>query len=172
MLAFSSDDAADAIWRTYGRDTMVPRFQTRYGMSNLTFVSGFDRYWGFMKCTPSDLAALVSYVLNKLDATDRAYIVNAMQHTYPIQHWGVWAAGTAQQPGNKNGWSVELDNGAHHWLTSSEGFAGPGQRYALAIMYSMPPGQDSLDRGVHTVSDIAAALFGAATPAPVVVRES
>jgi hypothetical protein len=172
MLAWSSDTAADEIWKKFGRDTMVSRFTSRYGMTNLTFVPGFSRYWGFLKCTPTDMANLMSYVLTKLDPADRAYLVNAMRHTDPIQHWGVWAAGAAQQPGNKNGWSVERDAGRDHWLTSSIGFAGPNERYILALMYDMPPGQDSLKLGAQTVSDIAATLFGGSTPAPVVIRPS
>jgi hypothetical protein len=172
MLAFSSDTAADEIWKKFGRDAMVARFTSRYGMAHLSFVPGFSRYWGFLKCTPTDMANLVSYVLTKLDPADRAYLVNAMRHTDPIQHWGVWAAGAAQQPGNKNGWSVERDAGRDHWLTSSIGFAGPDERYVLALMYDMPPGQDSLKLGAQTVSDIAATLFGASTPAPVVIRPS
>jgi hypothetical protein len=172
MLAWSSDDAADAIWRKGGRDAMAPRFRTLYGMSKLTFVSGFQRSWGFQKCTPTDLANLMSYVLDKLNATDRADVVNRMQHTDSIQHWGMWAAGSAQQEGNKNGWGIEKDNGIEHWLTSSVGFAGPGHRYIVAEMFSMPPGKDSLSLGAHTLSDISATLFGVSTPAPIVVRAS
>lgn len=40
------------------------------------------------------------------------------------------------------------------------------------MMYDMPPGQDSLDLGAHTLSDITALLFGAKTPAQIVVRPS
>ncbi|WP_018350440.1 hypothetical protein [Longispora albida] len=170
MLAWSSDDAADRIWKRGGGAAMVPVFQQRYTMKGLTFVTGFDRYWGFMKCTPADLANLMGYVLSRLHADDRAFVVKAMRTVDDIQHWGVWAAGAAQQAGTKNGWSEEVDGGAEHWVTHTVGFAGPGERYTLAIMYSMPAGQDSLDLGVHTVSDIAAALFGVATPVPVVVR--
>lgn len=171
MLAFSSDDAADEIWKKYGRDTMVGRFGSQYGMSKLAF-AGSSRYWGLMKCTPTDLAALMSYVLTKLDPEDRSYVVDAMRRTDSIQHWGVWAAGAGQRPGNKNGWSVETDNGSDHWLTSSVGFAGPDERYVVAMMYDMPPGQDSLKLGAQTLSDITALLFGARTPAQIVVRPS
>ncbi|MEV6525079.1 hypothetical protein AB0M43_24295 [Longispora sp. NPDC051575] len=172
MLSWSSDDAADRVWRKFGRDAMVPGFRDTYGMKGLTFVPGFDRYWGFMKCGPDDLTNLMSYVLGKLAAEDRAYIVRAMRSVEDIQHWGVWAVGATQGAGTKNGWSQELDGGVEHWVTSTVGFAGPAERYVLTVMYSMPPGQDSLALGVHTVSDIPAALFGVATPAPVVVRPS
>ncbi|WP_412541882.1 hypothetical protein R8Z50_04855 [Longispora sp. K20-0274] len=172
MLAWSSDDAADRIWKKFGRDTMVPGFRDTYGMKGLTFVAGFDRYWGFMKCGPDDLANLMAYVLGALHAEDRAYIVAAMRNVQDIQHWGVWAVGSTQGAGTKNGWSQEIDGGVEHWVTSTVGFAGPAERYVLTVMYSMPAGQDSLALGVHTVSDIPAALFGLRTPAPVVVRPS
>ncbi|GIG61024.1 hypothetical protein Lfu02_53960 [Longispora fulva] len=172
MLAWSSDDAADRIWKKFGRDSMVPGFRDTYGMKGLTFVAGFDRYWGFMKCGPDDLANLMAYVLGTLNGEDRAYIVDAMRHVQDIQHWGVWAVGATQGAGTKNGWSQEKDGGVEHWVTSTVGFAGPAERYVVTVMYSMPAGQDSLALGVHTVSDIPAALFGLNTPAPVVVRPS
>jgi hypothetical protein len=172
ILAFSSDDAADALWREYGRAALEPRFVSRYGMTHLTFVGGFDRYWGFLKCRPADLVTLMNYLLNRLAPADRSFVVQSMRDTDDIQHWGVWAAGPAQRPGNKNGWSVETDAGQQHWLTSSVGFAGENERYVIAEMYSMPPGQDSLARGAHTLSDLSAVLFGRSTPAPAVIRAS
>jgi hypothetical protein len=85
-----------------------------------------------------------------------------------IQQWGVWAAGGAQQPGVKNGWSIEPDNNAKHWVTHSVGFAGPDAQYAIAIMYDLPAGA-KIDTGVHAVSDVVATLFALKTPAPVTV---
>jgi hypothetical protein len=172
ILSFSSDDAADALWREYGRSALLSRFVNRYGMTHATYVSGFDKYWGFVKCRPGDLATMMDYILDKLDTDDRSFVVTSMRQTDDIQHWGVWSVGSAQQPGNKNGWSVEKDNGQDHWLTSSVGFAGPDERYVVAEMYSMPAGQDSLALGAHTLSNISAALFGQATPAPAVIRAS
>lgn len=172
ILAFSSDDAADALWREYGRSALLSRFKSRYRMSHATYVDGFDEYWGFVKCTPGDLATLMDYILDELGPADRDLVVTGMRQTDDIQHWGVWAAGPAVRPGNKNGWSEEKDDGQEHWLTSSVGFAGDDERYVVAEMYSMPPGQDSLERGAHTLSDLSAALFGQATPAPAVIRAS
>jgi hypothetical protein len=172
ILSFSSDTAADALWREYGRSALLSRFVSHYGMSHATYVSGFDKYWGFVKCTPGDLATLMNYILTNLSAANRSLVVTSMRETADIQHWGVWSAGPAQRPGNKNGWSIETDDGQQHWLTSSVGFAGPDERYVIAEMYSMPPGQDSLELGAHTLSNIAATLFGQATPAPAVIRAS
>jgi hypothetical protein len=170
MLNFSSDDAATTIWNRYGKDTMVPRFQQVYGMPKLTFIPGFARFWGHMKCTTEDLMGLISYVLDRLDQSDRDYIINGMTHVGPIQQWGVWAAGPAQQPGTKNGWSIEPDPGGKHWETNTFGFAGPQHRYTVAVMYHLPPGP-GIDVGVHAVSDLIANLFGARTPAQVTVPD-
>jgi hypothetical protein len=170
ILNFSSDPAATALWDRYGKDAQVPRFQRTYGMTGLTFVNGFPRFWGHMKCTAEDLMHLMSYVLDKLNPTDRAYIVNGMRHVGPIQRWGVYAAGPAQQPGTKNGWSIEPDAGSKHWVTNAVGFTGPQERYAVAVMYHLPPGP-GIDVGVHTVSDLVATVFGAPTPAPVTVPD-
>ena len=86
MLAVSDNDAADALWNRYGKDGLVPRFQQVYGMTGLTFVPGFPRYWGFMKCSAEDLQRLMSYVLEKLNPADRDYIVGAMRTVGDIQH--------------------------------------------------------------------------------------
>jgi hypothetical protein len=170
ILNFSSDAAATTLWNRYGKDAMVPAFQQVYGMTGLTFVAGFPRIWGHMKCTAEDLLHLMSYVLDRLNPTDRAYIVDGMRHVGPIQQWGVYAAGPAQQPGTKDGWSIEPDAGAKHWVTNAVGFAGPDERYAVAVMYQLPPGP-GIDVGVHAVSDLVATVFGAPTPAPVTIPD-
>ncbi|MEU7584858.1 hypothetical protein AB0A95_01005 [Micromonospora sp. NPDC049230] len=170
MLSVSSDDAATALWNRYGRDSQLKRFQQRYGMTGLTTVAGYSRFWGHLKCTADDLQRLMSYVLDRLDPTDRAYLLDAMRSVGSIQHWGVWAAGATQQPGTKNGWSIEPDPGGKHWVTNTVGFAGDGQRYVVAIMYQLPPGK-TIDAGVHTVSDLVATVFGARTPARVTVPD-
>jgi hypothetical protein len=170
MLNTSDNDAADALWDRYGRDALVPRFQTEYGMSGLTFVAGFPRYWGFMKSTAEDLQRLMSYVLDRLDPADREVVVDAMRHVAPIQQWGVWAAGPAQRPGTKDGWSIETDDRVRHWCTSTVGFAGPNERYTVAAMYSVPPG-GTIGAGVHALSDVVATVFGARLPALVTVPD-
>ncbi len=170
MLNFSSDPAATALWNRYGKDAQVSRFQQTYGMSGLTFIPGFPRIWGHLKCTAEDLMHLISYVLDTLNPTDRAYIVDRMRRVGPIQQWGVYAAGPAWQPGTKDGWSIEPDTGGKHWVTNAVGFAGPQERYAVAVMYQLPPGP-GIDTGVHTVSDLVATVFGASTPARVTVPD-
>jgi hypothetical protein len=170
MLAVSDDNAADALWDRYGGAALLPRFRDRYGMTGATFVPGFPQRWGFIKLSALDLRRLMTYVLTKTNPADRAYLVNAMRTTGSIQHWGVWAAGAAQQAGAKDGWSIESDGGVQHWCTSSVGFAGPDQRYVVAIMDDLPAGV-GIAPGVHATSDVVATIFGARTPAAVTVPD-
>jgi hypothetical protein len=170
MLAVSDDDAADALWDRYGGAALLSRFRDRYGMTGATFVPGFPQRWGFIKLSAPDLRRLMTYVLTKTDPADRAYLVTAMRTTGSIQHWGVWAAGAAQQAGAKDGWSIESDGGVQHWCTSSVGFAGPGERYVVAIMDDLPAGA-GIAPGVHATSDVVATIFGARTPAAVTVPD-
>jgi hypothetical protein len=167
MLNFSDNAATDRLWKAYGDDAMLARFRSEFGMTGLRFVPGFTprTYWGFVKCTSDDLAALMRYVLT---SADRDYLVAAMRGVAANQQWGVWGAGPAQRPGNKDGWSFESDPYGKHWVTDTVGFAGPAERYTLAIMYQVGPA-GSLADGVHAVSDVAALLFGTPAPARVTV---
>ncbi len=170
MLHISDNVAADTLWDRYANaNAMMTRWRSQYGMTTATYVSGFPSRWGFVKLTPKDLVALVSYILTKLNATDRTYIVHAMQNVGDIQHWGVWGAGSALQPGVKDGWSQEHDNGQLHWITATVGFVGPGQRYLVGAMYHQNPGGDTIDRGVHLLTDLIATVFGAPVPAPATI---
>jgi hypothetical protein len=53
-------------------------------------------------------------------------------------------------------------------VTNSVGFAGPDERYEVAIMYQVAPG-GTLAGGVHTISDVVALLFGVPVPASITV---
>ncbi len=175
MLNWSSDKAADALWDRYSGESLVPRFTGSYGMTGLTFVTGFVHRWGHLKCTPDDLAALMGYILDKLLPEDRAYVVDAMRAVGPVQRWGVWGAGPDQRPGNKDGWSVEPDAGTRHWVANTVGFAGPDERYIVAAMYHLPPSVPATSAGIHagahTVSDLVATVVGAPVPAAVTVPD-
>jgi hypothetical protein len=170
MLNSSDNAASDRLWARFGGEDMLARFRTQYGMTGLHFVPGFTAkaYWGFVKCTTDDLAALLNYVFTQVDAADRTYLVDAMRGVAPNQRWGVWAAGSAQRPGNKDGWSYETDPYGKHWVTNTIGFAGAGERYLIAVMYQVAP-SGTLAGGVHTVSDVVALLFGEPVPAHITV---
>ena len=170
MLSVSDNDAADALWNRYvDADQFMTRLRGRYGMTTATYVDGFPDRWGFIKCSALDLANLAAYVLDTLNPTDRAYVVAAMRAVGEVQQWGVWGAGRELQPGVKNGWSIERDDGTDHWITATVGFVGPDEGTIVAAMYHQPAGDDSLDRGVHVLTDLVAMVFGARVPAPAVV---
>lgn len=57
-------------------------------------------------------------------------------------------------PGNKNGWSQEQGG----WVVNSVGFAGPRQRYTLAIMNALGD-QGGYDDGVQTTTTLARILL-------------
>lgn len=172
MLHSSDNRATDRLWKKHGGDAMLDRFRDRFGMRSVAFQPGFtsDTYWGFVKCSTADLAAMARYVLDRAAPADRAYLVGAMRGVADNQRWGVWAAGPDQRPGTKDGWSQERDDWGEHWVAATVGFAGPDERYVVAVTDQMPsPG--SLAGGVHTVSDVVALLFGQPVPAPVTLPD-
>jgi hypothetical protein len=163
MLHSSDDNAADALWFKYsGQSHMTFNDDfPRYGMTSLSPKSGYTHffpYWGFQKCTPNDLDRLVNYVLTDLPATTRDYIVGQLSQVDPDQQWGVWGAGPAALPGNKDGWSLE-DTG---WVMNSVGWVGPGQRYTLAVMNSLNR-QGVYADGQATDNQVAKLLFSGRT---------
>ena len=140
MLHVSSDTAADDLWFKFG-------------------ASFYTSYFGHI-----GLAHAHRYVLADLPASERDYLVKTLRHVAPDQHFGVWGAGPANRPGNKDGWSVEKPG----WIINSAGFAGPTARYTLAEMNSLE-GQGGYHAGTDTVTQVAAILFrGHQIPAPTV----
>lgn len=159
MLHSSDDAAADSLWFKYSGDDHMAfnRDFAKYGMTSLQPERGYSStypYWGFQKGTPNDLDRLVNYVLNDLPSDSRNYIVGQLSKVDPDQQWGVWAAGQAGEPGNKDGWGQE-DTG---WVMNTVGWAGPGQRYTLAVMNSLNH-HGGYDDGRTTDSHIAELLF-------------
>jgi len=164
MLHVSSDDAADQLWFKYGA-SFFTRFFPAIGLRAARYLpqAGVTGpYWGEMTCTATDLDRVVNYVLNQLPATLRDYIVGEMRDVGTVQHFGVWGAGPQNEPGNKDGWSVEKPG----WIIDSAGFAGPGARYTLTMMSSLN-GEGGYHEGTDTVTQVAALLFqGRCIPTP------
>jgi beta-lactamase class A len=159
MMHSSDDDATDTLWARYGG----PDHQAynaafpRYGMTDLQPQRGFSSiypYWGFQKSTANDLDRLINYTLTNLQPAETAAIVYELQNVAPNQQWGVWGAGPAMAPGNKDGWSLEQGG----WVVNSVGFAGPGQRYTLAVMNSLG-GAGGYDDGVATTTRLSQVLL-------------
>ncbi len=138
MLHTSDNDAADTLWSRYGGPdhTIFNNDFPHFGMTRVQPQRGFGDmfpYWGFQKSTTDDLDQMVNYMLTRLRPNETAWIVGAMQNVDPIQQWGVWGAGPNMAPGNKDGWSDEQGG----WVTNTVGFAGPGQRFTLAVMNAL-----------------------------------
>jgi hypothetical protein len=152
ILHESSDTAGDQLWFAFEDAGFVGRIQ-RFGMRTASFSSS-TAYWGYMYCSPEDLDNLMNYILDRMPARNRDFIVDHLRHVATIQQWGVWGAGRADRPGNKDGWE---DNG-DVWITNTVGFAGPHERYTLAIMDDVGGGETFHD-GSNTLTQIAALLF-------------
>lgn len=165
-LVDSSNDAATALWDTYGGQPMFDRFRTTYGMASLSVVPGYDLFWRNLRCSAEDLHHLMVYVLEKLHLDDRVYLIGELRGVSSNQQWGVWAAGPALRPGNKDGWAQKPESGANRWFTHTVGFAGPGERYVVVVTYSLPA-SGTLSEGCHTVSNLVATIFGTAIPAKI-----
>jgi hypothetical protein len=164
MLHSSDDDAADALWSRYGgADHRAYNSDfPAYGMTSLQPQRGYSNtfpYWGFQKATPDDLDRLINYTLTRLNPADTASIVGQLQHVDPDQQWGVWGAGPAMAPGNKDGWSLE----DHGWVVNTVGFAGNGQRYTLAVMNDLG-GDGGYDDGVATTTHLSELLLAGRAP--------
>ncbi len=156
MLHVSDDNAADSLWFKYGASFYTSYFP-RIGLTTARYlpqqgVTG--AYWGEMTCTPEDLDRLVNYVLGSLPSSVSSYLVYELRHVASVQHFGVWGAGPANEPGNKDGWSVEKPG----WIIDSAGFAAPGAQYTLSMMNSLE-GDGGYQDGTDTVTQVAAILF-------------
>ncbi len=164
MLNVSDDNAADALWFKYGA-SFFTRYFPRIGLTSAQYLAQpgvTGAYWGEMTCTPDDLDRLINYVLGSLPGSLSDYLVYELRHVAAVQHFGVWGAGPANEPGNKDGWSVEKPG----WIIDSVGFAGPAARYTLTIMNSLE-GEGDYQAGTDTVTQVAAILFqGQQIPAP------
>lgn len=158
MLQHSDNAAADTLWARYGgADQVFNANFPRYGMPNVRPQAGFGDvfpYWGFQKATADDFDGLMNYVLNGLAPADTAAVVAEMQRVDGQQQWGVWGAGAAMAPGNKNGWSQEQGG----WVVNSVGFAGPQQRYTLAVMNALGD-EGGYEDGVTTTTRLSRILL-------------
>lgn len=156
MLHSSDNDAATTLWNRYGGEDFATRFPS-YGMTDMHFTDEHPHTWGWIRTTPDDLSRLMDYVLRELPARHRDYLVEEMRTVHPNQQWGVWAAGEAAEPGNKNGWSDDNDDGS--WVVNTLGFAGPQQRFTLSVMSNTQVIKDGFDAGKRTTSEIGRILF-------------
>ena len=157
MLNSSDDAAANTLWTRYGGEQEFAARFPSYGMTDMRFTDEHPHHWGWILTTADDLDRLINYVLTRLPVAHRDYIVNEMRSVDVNQQWGVWGAGAAARPGNKNGWSDDNDDGS--WLMNSVGFVGPGERYTLAVMNNTQVVQNGYDVGLETTTEISRIMF-------------
>ena len=158
-LNVSDDTAATDLWNAFEKDDpggFLSRIRRQFHMGTC-FYNGM-RVWGFMNCSPRDLLNVMDYVLAKAPASVRGYLVDQLRHVSKLdQQWGVWGAGPENQPGNKDGWENDP------WVTDTVGFAGPGERYTLAIMYELAGARANEPRGfqfgANQLTQIASLIF-------------
>jgi beta-lactamase class A len=158
MLNSSDDAAATTLWNRFGGEQQFAARFPSYGMTDMRFTAEHPHHWGWILTTADDLDRLMNYVLTQLPAAHRDYIVGEMRSVAANQQWGVWGAGAAAQPGNKNGWSDDNDDGS--WLINSVGFVGPGERYTIAIMNNTQVVANGYNVGVETTTKISRIMFG------------
>jgi hypothetical protein len=158
MLNSSDNNAAHALWNRYGGEAQFAARFPSYGMTDMRFTDQHPHHWGWILTTADDLDRLMNYVLTQLPAAHRDYIVHEMRSVDPNQQWGVWGAGAAALPGNKNGWADDNDDGS--WLMNSVGFVGPDARYTLAIMNNTRVVQNGFAVGMETTTEISRIMFG------------
>lgn len=159
MLHNSDNDAADTLWYRYAGANHLAYNDAfaAYGMTSVQPQQGFSDfypYWGFQKCTSDDLDRLMSHVLTTLPKAEREYLVGQLRGVDANQQWGVWGAGPAARPGNKNGWSDEQGG----WVMNTVGFVGPAERYTLVAMNNLG-GHGGYDEGRATVTEVARLIF-------------
>ena len=159
MLATSNDGAADRLWLKYGgMDRMA--FNNAFRANGMTTLvpqptnTALFPDWSFQQCTAADLDRLMDHIFNNMHPDDRNYLIDRMRSVDSNQHWGVWGAGEKMRPGLKNGWSDEQGG----WVVNSVGFAGPDERYTLAIMSSLG-GAGGYTEGADTDTKVAEILF-------------
>jgi hypothetical protein len=157
MLHSSDDAAAHALWTRFGGEAEFARRFPAYGMTDMRFSDRHPHHWGWIRTTADDLDRLIEYVLT-LPPRLRDHLVGELRTVDANQQWGVWGAGAAARPGNKNGWSDDNDDGS--WIMNSVGFAGPGERYTLALMNDTRVISGGDEVGRETTTKIAEILFG------------
>ena len=100
----------------------------------------------------------MNHVLTQLNPADTSAIVAEMQRVDSDQQWGVWGSGPTMTPGINDGWSREQGGR----VVNTVGFAGPQQRYTLAIMHALGD-EGAYNEGVDTTTRLSEILLAPAS---------
>ena len=159
-LAITESDnaSADALYAFIGGHAAIAELAQDLGMA-ATAAAEPASHWGLTLTTPNDLVRLMQRLTSGSPAThpdDDAAVLALMSQVIDGQRWG---AGTVRSDTIdvhvKNGWMAV----GNPWVINSVGdVRGAGRDYALALMQTRQPDQDS---GIRRASRIGRAVFGA-----------
>jgi beta-lactamase class A len=159
-LAITESDnaSADALYTFAGGHAAIAELARDLGMA-ATAAAEPVTHWGLTLTTPNDLVRLMERLTSGSPAThpdDDAAVLALMTKVIDGQRWG---AGTVRSDSVdvhvKNGWMAVGDP----WVINSVGDArGAGRDYAVALMQTRQPDQDS---GIRRASRIGRAVFQA-----------
>lgn len=138
MLRSSDDSAAQMFWDRSGRNAVIARIVSRYGLAGTTAPS--NGHWDVTQSTASDLVRYYDMLLNGTGGLppEQAEVIlrNIAQFTpsgndgYP-QRFGIPDGLFAEQVAVKQGWFCCWNGG--NQLHVSTGIIGPERRYVMAI---------------------------------------
>jgi Beta-lactamase class A len=159
-LAITESDnaSADALYAFAGGHAAIAELARDLGMA-ATAAAEPVTHWGLTLTTPNDLVRLMERLTRGSPAThpdDDAAVLDLMTQVIDGQRWG---AGTVRSDTVdvhvKNGWMAV----GEPWVINSVGdVRGAGRDYALALMQTRQPDQDS---GISRASRIGRAVFAA-----------
>lgn len=160
MLRSSDDGAAETFWNQNGRNAIITRVASRYGLANTSPPSN-GAWWNTISTTP-DLARYYDMLLNGsggLPPAQAAMIVNNLAQSTPNgldgypQRFGL-PEGLYDEPvAVKQGWMCCIGN---NWMHLSTGVVGADRRYIVAIE-SLQPSDDATAR--DTITEAVKTIF-------------
>ncbi|MFC5722364.1 serine hydrolase [Streptomyces gamaensis] len=163
MVQESDNDAATALWSEIGGSAGLTAANKAFGLSQTVAGSGYD--WGLTQTTAVDQLTLLERAVgddSPLTPSARQYIRTLMGRIDADQRWGISAAADANTSCVlKNGWLPRTATGL--WDINSVGeIQHSGHPLRIAILSS---GQESQERGIELVQNVAVAAAEALTGA-------
>ncbi|KAA1431126.1 beta-lactamase family protein [Mycolicibacter arupensis] len=160
MLRSSDDGAAETFWNQNGRNAIITRVASRYGLANTSPPSN-GAWWNTISTTP-DLARYYDMLLNGaggLPPAQAAMIMNNLALSTPNgldgypQRFGL-PEGLYDEPvAVKQGWMCCIGN---NWMHLSTGVVGADRRY-IVVIESLQPSDDATAR--DTITEAVKTIF-------------
>ncbi|MEO8814909.1 MAG: hypothetical protein ABI307_03365 [Mycobacterium sp.] len=153
MLSSSDDGAAEQFWNLDGRNAIITRVATRYGLAATSPPSNGD-WWNTISTAP-DLARYYDMLLNGsggLSPERASIIMDDLAASTPIgidgypQRFGIPDGLYAEPVAVKQGWMCCIGSS---WMHLSSGVVGADRRYVVVIE-SLQPSDDATARATIT----------------------